>query len=192
MNPTALSLTDPDYPARLSERLGERTPRKLFALGSRAILAERKTGLFCSVRCPGDAILGAYDTARKLRDDGVTVVSGFHSPVEKECLRILLRGKQPIVKFLARSMMRIRIPAEQRRALESGRLLLLSPFEQRPRRPDKNSTAYRNELVAALADEVFIIHAAPGGEVERISQLIERWNVPRRNGNKVGESFQGK
>jgi hypothetical protein len=60
-------------------------------------LAEPKLALFCSVRCPGDAILGAYDAAQKLRDDSVTVVSGFHSPVEKECLRILLRGTQPVI-----------------------------------------------------------------------------------------------
>src|SRR5262245_45768437 len=140
MNPTALSFTDPYYPACLRERLREHAPRKLIGLGRLAILSERKTGLFCSVRCPGDAILSAYDSARKLRDDGVTVISGFHSPVEKECLRILLRGKQPIIMFLARSMMKIRIPADRRQALESGRLLLLSPFEKRPRRPTKESS----------------------------------------------------
>jgi predicted Rossmann fold nucleotide-binding protein DprA/Smf involved in DNA uptake len=132
------------------------------------------------VRCPGDAILGAYDSARKLRDEGVTVISGFHSPVEKECLRILLRGKQPIVICLARAFGKIRLPSDWRRALESGRLLLLCPFVKRPPRPDKNSTAYRNELVAALSDEVLIVHATPGGEIDRIAQLVERWRIPLR------------
>jgi predicted Rossmann fold nucleotide-binding protein DprA/Smf involved in DNA uptake len=180
MNPTALNFSDPQYPPQLQQRLGGHAPRKLFALGSLAILSERKTALFCSVRCPGNAILSAYDTARKLRDDGVTVISGFHSPVEKECLRILLRGKQPIIICLARAFGKIRLPSDWRHALESGRLLLISPFEKRPPRPDKNSTAYRNELVAALSDEVLIIHATPGGEIERISQLIERWSIPKR------------
>ena len=179
MKQAALSFTDPHYPARLRERLGELAPNKLNALGSLAILSERKTGLFCSVRCPGDAILRAYDCARKLRDDGVTAVSGFHSPVEKECLRILLRGKQSIIICLARAF-GIRLPSDWRQALESGRLLLLSPFEKRPPRPDKNSTAYRNECVAALSNEALIIHATPGGEIERISELIERWSIPRR------------
>ena len=111
---------------------------------------------------------------------GATVVSGFHSPVEKECLRILLRGEQPIIICLARAFGKIRLLSDWRRALESGRLLLVSTFEKWPPRPDKNSTAYRNECVAALSDEVLIIHATPGGEIERISQLIEDWRIPKR------------
>jgi len=142
-------------------------------------LAAHKIGLFCSVRCPGDAILGAYDAARKLRDEGVTVISGFHSPVEKECLRILLRGKQPIIICLARALEKIRLPADWRGAVEAGRLLLISPFDKRPRRPTTESAQRRNEIVAALSDEVLIIHAESGGSVARISQMVDLWKVPR-------------
>jgi hypothetical protein len=53
------------------------------------------TALFCSARCPGSVILRAYDQAAQWRDTGHCVISGFHSPVEKECLRILLRGEPP-------------------------------------------------------------------------------------------------
>ncbi|MBI3992506.1 MAG: hypothetical protein HY342_04475 [Candidatus Lambdaproteobacteria bacterium] len=53
--------------------------------------------LFSSIRAPGDAILITYDLARALRDSGVAVVGGFHSPMEQECLRLLLRGTQPVV-----------------------------------------------------------------------------------------------
>lgn len=180
MNPTILKSTDAAYPARLLERLATHAPSTLYVLGPLELLSQHKIGLFCSVRCPGDAILSAYDAARNLRDQGLSVVGGFHSPVEKECLRILLRGKQPIIICLARAFGRIRLPSDWRGALESGRLLLLSMFERRPPRPDKNSTAYRNECVAALSDEILIIHATPGGEIERVSQLIEGWNIPRR------------
>lgn len=180
MNPTVLNSTHADYPARLRERLGEHAPKILTALGAVASLSQPKTALFCSVRCPGDAILRAYDTARKLRDECVSVISGFHSPVEKECLRILLRGKQPIIICLARSLEKIRIPAEWRRALADERLLLISPFEKRPRRPTTESSHQRNELVAALSDEAIIIHAEPGGSVERITKFVDRWSIPRR------------
>lgn len=161
-------------------------PSRLGSIGNLAVLAERKLGLFCSVRCPGDAILGAYDSARKLRDEGVTVISGFHSPVEKECLRILLRGKQPIIICLARAVEKIRLPLDWRRALETGRLLLLSPFEKRPRRPTTESSHQRNELVAALSDEALIIYSAAGGSVERISTLVDRWSIPRRQLTIIG------
>ena len=172
MNPTVLNSTDAAYPASLRERLGEQTPRTLTALGNLKLLSQPKTGLFCSVRCPGDAILGAYDTARRLRDEGVTVISGFHSPLEKDCLGILLRGKQPIIICLARAMEKIRFPSGWRAALTAGRLLILSPFEKYPPRPTTESARYRNELVAALADEVLIIHATPGGGIERISESL--------------------
>ena len=107
----------PAWPRRLDERLGAAAPSWLWAIGDPGILAEQKVAVFCSVRCPGNAILKAYDAARKLRDEGVTVVSGFHSPVEKECLRILLRGKQPVVICLARAMEKI--PATIRLAYRS-------------------------------------------------------------------------
>jgi predicted Rossmann fold nucleotide-binding protein DprA/Smf involved in DNA uptake len=169
------------WPRQLDDRLETAVPVRLWAIGSPEILGEKKVGLFCSVRCPGDAILGAYDAARKLRDDGATVVSGFHSPVEKECLRILLRGKQRIIMCLARAFGKIRIPVDWRTAVNSDRLLLLSPFEKRPRRPDTESARRRNELVVALADEVLIIHVTPGGQIEEISKLVDRWGVPKSN-----------
>src|SRR3990170_1516901 len=169
--PDVLTLTSSQayWPRQLDKRLDTVAPSRLWAIGNLEILAEHKVGLFCSVRCPGDAILGAYDTARKLRDQGVTVVSGFHSPVEKECLRILLRGKQPIIICLARALEKIRLPSDWQRALEAGRLLILSPFEKRPRRPTVESAQQRNELVAALADEVVLFHATRGGQIEQIS-----------------------
>ena len=179
MKPTVFTRADPIYPLRLQERLGQQAPTTLTALGNVALLSQPKTALFCSVRCPGDAILGAYDAARTLRDQGVTVVSGFHSPVEKECLRILLRGKQPIIVCLARALEKIRLPANWRSAVEAGRLLLVSPFEKRPRRPTTESAQRRNEIVAALSDEVLIIHAESGGSVARISQMVDDWRVPK-------------
>ena len=180
MNPTALNSTDSDYPAGLRDRLGGHAPGTLTILGDPALLSQRKTALFCSVRCPGDKILAAYDTAQNLRDEGVTVVSGFHSPVEKECLRILFRGIQPIIICLARAMEKIRLPLDWRRALETERLLLLSSFQKRPRCPAAESSHQRNELVAALSDEVLIIHAEIGGSVARVSELVDHWKIGKR------------
>jgi predicted Rossmann fold nucleotide-binding protein DprA/Smf involved in DNA uptake len=183
MNPPnifALTPSQAHWPRHLAERLETAAPTRLWVIGNLGILAERKVGLFCSVRCPGDAILAAYDAARNLRDEGVTVVSGFHSPVEKECLRILFRGNQPIIICLARAMEKIRLPADWRRMLENGRLLLLSPFEKRPRRPTTESSHQRNELVAALSDEALIVHVEPGGSVARISELVDHWKIRKR------------
>ena len=76
--------------------------------------------------------------------------------------------KTTIIICLARSLEKIRIIADWGKALEAGRLLLISPFQKRPRRPTVESSQQRNEFVAALTDEVLIIYTEPGGSIERI------------------------
>jgi len=176
--PIWLTGADIRYPARLRERLGADAPPQLAVLGNLALLALPKTALFCSARTPGDAILRAHDTTRRLRDEGATVISGFHSPIEKECLRILLRGKQPIILCPARAIVGMRIPAECRTAFDAGRLLLLSPFIASPRRVTRDAALRRNEMVAALADQVFIAHLASGSRTARMADMLKRWGVP--------------
>jgi len=157
-----LQLGDSKYPSALCEYLGESQPEALTVLGNVDILQQRKLALFCSVKCPGALILQTYDLARVLRDSGVTVIGGFHSPMEKECLRLLLRGTPPIIICPARSIERMRIPSEWKTSLAEGRLLILSPFAEKQRRVTVNLARKRNELVAALADEVFVAHKEEG------------------------------
>ena len=178
--PTPVTLTpaDTDWPASLAARMGSTAPPALQALGPVALLARRKTALFCSARTPGDAILRAHDTARRLRDEGATVISGFHSPIEQECLRILLRGEQPIILCPARAIAGMRVPAECRTAFDAGRVLFLSPFIHAPKRVTRDAAGRRNEMVAALADQVFIAHIAAGSRTACMVDVLTRWGVP--------------
>ena len=169
-----INRNDKTYPAILHEHLSEKAPERLTAIGPVELLANQKTALFCSARTPGEAILRAYDMARRLRDEGATVISGFHSPIEKECLKTLLRGKQPIIICPARAIERMHIPTECRPAFDSGRILFLSPFIEKPKRIDRQSALYRNEVVAALADTIYLAHIEPGGDLERIANLFRQ------------------
>ena len=168
------------WPRHLIDRLAAAAPAQLWAIGNQEILARRKVGVFCSVECPDRTLLEAGDVVAMLRDQGAAVVSGFHSPVEKECLRILLRDNVPSVFGSARSLKKMRIPSLWRRPLDEGRLLLISPFDDLPLSPTRKSSRQRNELIAALADEILILHAAPGGNIERLGRIIDRWGVPSR------------
>lgn len=178
ITPLTLTPSNANWTARLESRLGESAPSALRAIGPLALLAGARTALFCSTLTPGNAILRAFDTARRLRDEGVTVISGFHSPIEQDCLRILLRGKQPIIVCPARAIGNMRITGDLRPAFEAGRVLFLSPFKDTPRRVTRESALRRNELVAALADEAFIAHITPGGETERLAGMMREWGVP--------------
>ena len=116
--------------------------------GNLSLLDEPLKALFCSNRCPGDLILKTYDIVRAMRNAGVPIIGGFQTPMEKECLRLLLRGEQPVVVCPARGIDNMRIPRDWRRALENGRLLVLSPFPSTARRPTVELAAQRNEIVA--------------------------------------------
>ena len=168
---------DARWPVRLSERLGDAAPTQLTTLGNLDLLALPKTGLFCSARCPGNVILSAYDQAARWRDAGRCIISGFHSPVEQECLRILLRGTPPIILCPARSLPQ-RVPPEWRKPLTAGRLLILSAFTTSANRVTAELATRRNEFVAALADEVFIPHASAGGHLEKLSRRVNAWRIP--------------
>ncbi len=157
--------------------LGPRAPERIFALGSLDILPLRKIALFCSIKCPGEQIIKAYDLARNLRDTGKTVISGFHSPMEKECLTLLLRGEQPIILCPARSLERMRLPADRKKAMAAGRLLLLSPFH-RGRRATVELARERNTFVAAMADEACFVHTTPGGNLEQLKARVTEWGIP--------------
>ena len=142
------------------------------ALGNLAVLETKRTAFFCSAKCPGEIILRAYDAATRWRDEGRVIVSGFHSPVERDCLRILLRGKQPIIICPARTLDGYRVPADWQPALDAGRLLVLSPFASSARRTTARLAAQRNEFVASLADEAVFAHTTPGGHTDRLRAVL--------------------
>ena len=177
MNSLNLGITDVRYPARLRERLGIHAPPHLTVLGSLEPLALPKTALFCSSRCPGSAILSAYDQAQRWREEGRCVIGGFHSPIEKECLKILLRGQQPVVICPARSIENMRLPKGWRDGIDNGRLLLLSAFPKNIRRPTAASADRRNQMVAALADEIVFFHITSGGKMARLFEQVNAMNV---------------
>lgn len=121
------------------------------ALGDVGLIAPRKLALICSQKCPGDVILKTYDFARLVRGSGLAIVSGFHSPIEKDCLPILLRGPDPIIIVQAHRLSTSRLPIAWQRAIDAKRLLLLSPFIASNRGAvDQRSTL--QSAVAAVSD----------------------------------------
>jgi len=170
---------DARYPAALTRCLGADAPAFLDALGNLDLLQHRRlVAFFASVRCPGRFILQAHDLAQELLRAGVPTVGGFHSPVEREALAVLLRGQQPIVICPARTLARMRVPPELRPALEAGRLLLLSPFDAHERRATVETAQRRNRLVAALAERVCVAYADPSGKTEAFCREVLAWGRP--------------
>jgi predicted Rossmann fold nucleotide-binding protein DprA/Smf involved in DNA uptake len=107
----------------------------------------------------------------------VTVIGGFHSPMERECLNILLRSPHAVIVCPARGLPR-RIQPEFKRPLTEGRLLLLSVFPDSIKRATVETTHQRNRVVAVLADKIFIAYAAPDSQTEFFAREVLGWRKP--------------
>ena len=168
---------DAAYPPSLTLRLGTNAPATVSIIGNVAVLQGSMEAFLCSKETPGATILKAFDQAAAWRDAGVCVISGFHSPLEQQCLEILLRGKQPIVWALARGLGVLRLPKPRRDALDDGRLTVISPFPADEARTNADLARQRNRVVAALASDTVFAHISPGGSLERLAAEIAGWGV---------------
>ncbi|MDA8239584.1 MAG: DNA-processing protein DprA [Nitrospiraceae bacterium] len=162
--------------ASMDQYLGDQAPHTVNALGNPEILSKKSLALFCSNKCPGKIIIQTYDFVRELRDLGATIISGFHSAIERECCAILLRGSQPIIYCPARSVDGMTLKPEFKKPLDEGRLLILSPFHKKHRRISADLADRRNHFVAALAAAVVVPYAAPGSKTEKFCSELRAWN----------------
>jgi hypothetical protein len=100
----------------------------------------------------------------------ISIIGGFHTPIEKDCLDLLLRGKQPVVICPARDIKNMRLGKDLKTCVEEGRVLVLSPFEGMGRRPTAQVSERRNRFVGILAMAAFIAYANPGGRTEAFAK----------------------
>ena len=141
--------------------------RRLWSHGNADLFRIPLTALLCSKACPGAKIIEAMDLAQRWRAENRAVISGFHTAVEKECLRIFLRGPQPLVICPARGIDPFQLPSEWQAKYGRGELLIISPFDPSIRRPTKDTAEIRNRLMLQLATRHTIIHATKGGMLEQ-------------------------
>lgn len=177
--PIYIRRTDPFYPPSLYLHLSDHAPTSLATRGCLDLLRRKPlVALFCSVQCSEAVILQTHDLAQALGEAGATVISGFHSPMEKECLTELLRRSSPIILCPARSVERLRLSREWTAALTQQRLLLLSAFAEHETETTTPHALARNLLVAALADALLIAHATPKGRIEQLCDEALAWGKP--------------
>ena len=152
----------PPQPLGSWDQFSEGTPVSLHASGNLALVERPATAFLCSTECPASKVLEACEWARRQCDEGGTVISGFHTPVEKDVLAILARRGANIVWVPGRDLPKS-IDAVFKTPMDEGRVLILSPFPYgKPSRPSKASCSERNRFVLARAAERFIPHVATG------------------------------
>jgi len=173
-----LNQNDSAYPAALRSYLGKDLPTSISALGNLDIVDQSKLAIFCSAECPTQLIQQTHDLVQTTLTPREAVISGFHSPGERDCLRILLCANQPIIICPARSLSKMRIRTEYKKPLDEGRLLFLSFFRSHRHRSDIHMALSRNRCVAAMADRILILFAAPRSKTETLCRELIGWGKP--------------
>lgn len=144
----------------------------MYYLGKNEILKDYKIGFLCSRKVPASIILKTYDWAIEQREKGVCVVSGFHSKIEKDVFDILAKGTQPIILVLARRMMK-RWDKKIIKLVDNGRLLIISPFNEKVIRPAKDTSLKRNKLIAEMCVKIFIPFSNDNGNLSHLKKNFE-------------------
>lgn len=125
--------------------------------GNKDLLDRELVAFFASRTSPPEAIDLARNWAREIAHTDKIVISGFHSPIERAVLDILLAEGCSVVVTLGRALYR-KIPAHLQAAYDEGRVLFVS-FRNYSRHSFSNSqlrnwatTSYASEVVFAPFD----------------------------------------
>ena len=161
----------------------ERNGAAIAGLGSAQLLQGPLTAFFASRQCPGTAIRAATDWALQQARDSGTVIGGFHSPLERSVLRLLIEARSPVVVVLGRPVAAAALGPSWRSALQAGSLAVVSNTA-RAQRLTEQMAAQRNELVARLADRIVFAYASPGGGLR---QQCARWIAAGREVKRIGD-----
>lgn len=135
-----------------------------------SVLARAPIAFFCSKACPGDLILKAQDWANARGPESAPVIGGFHTPIERDALRILLRGTAPVTIVLARAAQGYRMSPALKAAVTAGTAQIVSPFPTTQTRTTAATAESRNRHILTLCRSVMFAHAAPGGKTESLAR----------------------
>ena len=126
-------------------------------LGNKELLKMRKVGFLASRKISTLSILPTLDWAMNVsKQKGIAVISGFHSRVERDVLKILLQGECGIIVVLARGMYR-KLPKQYEVAMLQNRLLIISHEKESVTRVSEATAHKRNVYVKEIADKMQIL-----------------------------------
>jgi predicted Rossmann fold nucleotide-binding protein DprA/Smf involved in DNA uptake len=142
--------------------------------GNKEIMKMKKTGFLCSRTAPETMVEKAYEWAVEKSGAGECAVCGNYSHIERDVFEILLKGSGKIILVAAWELAGIMRPDIQK-ALDDGRLLIVSPFGINSPNKSHFSAEIRNKLIVFLSNDLYIAHTEKGGTLERIiSGINER------------------
>lgn len=138
-------------------------PPKLWCSGERPILSRTLIGIISSRQIDSDLAAKSAELLQQLTSlKEVAFISGWHSPLEKEALRVLSGNSAQIIFCVAKSLERFTPPVEIENRLMQGQALLLTHCSPKAKRISREASLRCNQLVVALARALLILSAPQG------------------------------
>jgi predicted Rossmann fold nucleotide-binding protein DprA/Smf involved in DNA uptake len=138
-------------------------PPKLWCLGDQRILNGRLLGIISSRQADADLAAKSAQLLQQLASlKAVTFIGGWHSPLEKEALRVLSDNSAQIIFCVAKSLQRFIPPPDIENRVRQGHALLLTHCSPKAKRISREASLRCNQLVMALASAVLALSAPEG------------------------------
>lgn len=140
-------------------------PRALWAVGNGQILRRPLLALISARQIEGDLAAISLQLIQKLAGSkNINFISGWHSQLERECLRIVLTGQASCVFCTSKALDRFKPSAELKELVAQNKVLLLSHCTPNAKRISRGASIRRNELVIELAAVLLVLSAPEGSE----------------------------
>ena len=143
--------------------------------GNKELLDRRLVAFFASRTSTPEALNLATRWAHEIAQTDNVVISGFHSPIERAVLDILLAENCSVVVTLGRSLYR-KIPSHLQSAYDTNRVLLVS-FRNHPR-PSFSNSQIRNWLTADLASEIVFAPFDSASQLSTLYHSLSNGTIP--------------
>ena len=143
--------------------------------GNRELLDRELVAFFASRTAPPKALDLARRWAHEMAHSHRLVISGFHSPIERAVLEVLLSEGCSVVITLGRALYR-RIPTHLQAAYDENRILFIS-FRNYTR-PSFSNSQLRNWATADLATELIFAPFAPDSQLSTLHFTLAGGSTP--------------
>ncbi len=153
---------EPDYPGKLAAYLGDSAPPVLYGVGPKGLLHKGGLAIVGSRNPSEEDALYARQAGAHCGRQGIAVITGGASGVDRQALSGALEEGGQAVAVLPEGVARPATHACHREALLENRLVLVSQYE-----PEAAWAVYRamerNRLIYGLSDAALVVACGEGG-----------------------------
>ena len=196
MEHQVIERTDPQYPAKLRERLGDDAPERLCCCGPLNLLDRFGMSVICSDKSGGLALMETNQVLFTVREYDLNYIGGWYSVIETEIFRLgLYRDNTTVTLLSAKGLAKESFDSflldrfypplhqfperdEYFRRAEEGELLMLSVADPNDGRQSRKNIMARNWVACALGDVVFVPYGPKGTKTYTMAKRVAAAGIP--------------